>query len=115
MSDKPTSPQNRRRCRRLPPQGGTRAACFKGTLGLGLNLALSILDISEEGVRLLIKQQLEVGQEIEINLENLNQRRPLKVLATVAWVVPTADGSWCVGVRFQRTLRYADVVQFVRV
>ncbi len=115
MSETPTpSTPNRRRCRRLTPKGGTKATCFKGTAGLGKNLALLVLDLSEEGIRMLVTDQLAVGQEIEINLENVNQRKPLKIAGRVAWAVPAVEGSCCIGVRFERSLRYAEVVQFVR-
>jgi len=113
-NDSTPTPQNRRRCRRLLPKNGTRAICLRGSLGLGNNLAISVLDLSEEGVRLLLKEPMVVGQELEINLESINHRRPLKILGNVAWAVPTADGTCCVGVRFQRSLRYAEVTQLVR-
>jgi Tfp pilus assembly protein PilZ len=76
---------------------------------------LAVLDLSEEGIRLRVTETLQAGQEVEVQLESFNRSRPLKVLGTVAWSVPAADGSCCIGVRFQRTIPYIDVVSFIRV
>jgi hypothetical protein len=34
--------------------------------------------------------------------------RPIKLLATVVWCRPTAEGTFCAGARFQKRLPYAD-------
>jgi len=72
-------------------------------------VALSVLDVSESGLRLLVKGPLSPGDEVEISLEGTAQAKPFKMTAQVAWALPTADGSYCVGVKFQRDLRYADL------
>jgi hypothetical protein len=101
---------NRRARRRMAPKRSTKVACYKGALGLGSNIAVSVLDVSENGIRLLVKTALEPDQEIVIRLEGLGQRpHPLKLAASVMWCVPTADGNFCVGTKFQRTLQYADL------
>lgn len=84
-------------------------------MGLGANLALGILDLSESGIRLVIKQPLELQQEVEVNLESLNHRRPLKAVGRVVWCVAAADGTYCAGVEFQRTLGYIDYQALVKV
>src|SRR5689334_15898842 len=114
MSDATPAPSNRRRCRRLKPKSSTKASCFRGVMGLGKNLAVTLLDLSEEGVRLLLKEPLPVGQEVEVHLDSLQHRRPLKVSGQVVWSVPAADGSCCVGVQFSKSVRYADVTSLAR-
>lgn len=106
---------NRRRCRRMTPRNGTKAICLRGSMGLGRNLAISVLDLSTEGVRLLLKEPLQVGQEVEINLESNNQRRPVKIFGNIVWAIPTAEGGHCVGVCFQRSLRYAELTLLARI
>ena len=104
---------NKRFAPRLPPKGSTRARCYRGPLGLGPNLALSVLDVSETGIRVILSNEVRQGQEIEINLENV-AHRPVKVLAEVIWAMPTPDGHFCVGARFQRHLAYADLRALTR-
>jgi len=106
---------NRRRARRQQAKHSTKVNCTKGSMGLGTNLALGILDMSETGIRLLLKQQLGPNQEIEVNLESLNHRRPLKVLGRVVWCVAAADGTYCAGVEFHRALGYIDYQALVKV
>lgn len=121
MSDEqpPSTPQpppspSRRRCRRHVPKGSTKAICLKGSYGLGKNVALAVLDLSEEGIQLLISEPVEVGQEVEVNLENLNRPKPLKAFGKVRWSAPGDEGAWRIGVQFQRTLSYLEVVAFIR-
>src|SRR4051812_12478558 len=96
---------NKRRSRRAPPKGTTKVRAYKGPMGLGPNLAVAILDVSETGLRLVLRSDLPKGQEIEVNLDNVSTK-PIKVIADVIWSLPMADGNFCVGVSFQKPLRY---------
>src|SRR5438445_3513930 len=91
-----TTRSNSRRSRRAAPKGSTKARAYKGPMGLGPNLAVAILDVSETGIRLVLKNDLPKGQEIECNLDNVSAR-PIKVIADVLWSLPMADGNFCVG------------------
>mgnify|MGYP001206771596 CR=1 FL=1 len=104
-----TASLNHRRTRRRRPKGHSKVACYKGPFGLGPNLALSMLDVSEAGIRLLVKSRLEVGQAIEVQLQGLGHTRPVKILAEVVWAVAAADGGYCIGARFDRSLGYPDL------
>ena len=106
--------KNRRVSRRLVPRKGTKVTCQKGSLGLGPNLAVGVLDISESGVRLLLKAPLDVHQDVEVNLLGPGKGRPFKVLADVIWCVAAADGTFCVGARFQKALRFFDLQALCR-
>lgn len=109
-----TSPQpNRRRWRRLKTKTSIKIVMFRGTSGLGHNVARSILDLSQTGVRLLVKELLPVDMEVLVQLESMSHRRPLQIRAKVIWCRPLADGSHCVGVDFGSPMPYADFTQFV--
>ncbi len=105
----------RPRARRAPARGTSRVCCHRGTLGVGPNLAVQVLDLSETGIRLLVRQGMEPGEEIEIGLEGLNHPRPLRLPAQVVWSVAAAGGGYCIGVQFQRRLTYADLHALARV
>src|SRR5262245_66304704 len=99
---------------RRVPKGGSRAAGRRGALGLGPNIVLKLLDISETGARLLVKEPLKVGQEVEVSLSAPAGFREVKVLARVVWGLATADGAYCVGVQFEKRLAYAALQDLSR-
>jgi hypothetical protein len=104
---------DRRRHPRYQPRNSTRARCFRGSLGLGANLAVRVLDLSEGGARLLLRESLSPGQEIEVTLESAASP-PVKVLAEVVWAQPGADGHCTVGARFRKQLGHADLMALAR-
>jgi hypothetical protein len=107
----PPSPpeKNRRLSPRRHPKRTTKATGHKGVLGLGPNVVLSVVDLCENGARLVVKVPLEKGQEVEVNLQGQSHARPLKLPAVVVWSVPTADGNYSVGVTFRRRLSYTEL------
>jgi hypothetical protein len=111
---KTTPPKvNRRASRRLASSNSARIECRKGTLGLGPNLTVSFLDISETGVRLVLKSLLDKGQAVELLLQ-AGSFRPIKRLATVQWSLSLDNGAHCTGLNFERTIPFADVQRLAR-
>lgn len=109
----PTSRTNRRRARRLPAKNSTKVCCFPNSMGLGTNIASTVLDLSETGIRLLVTIELKVGQEVEVALEGVFSGNA-KRIAVVVWVVPAADGTFCVGAQFQKALPFQMVGNLAR-
>ena len=105
---------NRRSATRHQPRGGSKIVCATGKFGLGPNVGVSVLDVSETGIRLIVKEALPVGSEVEIGLKSPADRKPTPMPAEVVWCVPTADGNFCVGARFGRPLKYALLQAFSR-
>jgi hypothetical protein len=114
MSVTATSRSNRRTNPRRAPRGNVQVHCVRGTLGLGPNLALRVLDTSETGVRLMVGTALDSGQEIEVQIVGPARGRASKLLADVVWCVPAADGTFCVGARFRKRLSYAELLDICR-
>lgn len=103
-------PRNRRLDRRRPPRGRVRVVCQRGSLELGANLALALLDLSETGALLLIKEALEKGREVSLALEQVGTGRTFKRVGIVAWSAPLPDGkSFRAGVAFQKRLEYREI------
>jgi hypothetical protein len=113
--DKPTKRLPRPRARRNPPKTTCKVSCRRGSVGLGPNLALAILDVSELGIRLRVREALDPRQEIEVGLEGLGHACPLRVPAQVVWCVAMADGFYCIGARFQSRLTYHDLQKLARI
>lgn len=101
MNESGLTSAERRRSRRQQPKPSTEVVCRSDEpLLVGPNLALSILDISADGIRLLVRTSLYAGQKIEVDLEGIGYYKPLKLAAEVVWSLPTADGNWCIGAKF---------------
>jgi hypothetical protein len=90
----------RRRSQRQRPKPSTEIARRSQPLRVGPNVALSVLDISADGIRLLVNTRLDQGQRIEVGLEGIGYCRPLQLTAEVVWSLQTADGNWCIGAKF---------------
>ena len=75
--------------------------------GLGPNLALTLLDVSETGARLVVKEPITRGQEIELGLLAPGCVREYALSGVIVWAVATASGAHCVGVQFQKRLSYS--------
>jgi hypothetical protein len=90
----------RRRSRRQRPKPSTEVACRSETRIIGPDVALAVLDISADGIRLKVNAPLEEGQRIEVDLEGIGYCRPLQLSAEVVWALETADGNWCIGAKF---------------
>src|SRR5262245_4201424 len=91
---------NRRASRRLPPRGNVRVTCRRGTLDLGPNLAQRMLDVSETGVRLVLKAPLLERQEVYVTLEAMTGGL-VRRTGRVVWSMPAADGAYLVGIRLE--------------
>jgi c-di-GMP-binding flagellar brake protein YcgR len=101
--------QNRRQTRRQATKGKVKISCYKGSLDLGQNLALTVQDVSQGGARLILKSALKEGQEVTLLLEGMGHLRPIKVSAIVVWITAHESGGFLAGVRFEKYMPYEDV------
>ena len=106
----PVPPPNRRACRRRPARASTQVACQKGAWGLGANVAVAVLDVSEDGAQLVVREALAVGQEVEVSLAPPWNGRPVKVAGRVVWSGGGPGGNYRAGVCFGKRLPYADLL-----
>jgi hypothetical protein len=107
------SKKNQRLARRLPAKTSSKIQATRNWLGLGPNIALQILDLSESGIRLLVREAMEVGREFEITLEGPGSR-PARHLARVIWCVAAQDNTFVVGARFDKYLPYPELLTLAR-
>jgi PilZ domain len=115
MNESTPTPERRNSPRRLP-RASVRAYLRLGGLDLGSDLALSLLDLSEGGAGLMVKQPIEIGKEVSVGLEGQTQPRPIVRVANVVWCM-AAGGAYALGVCFQKALpyrAYIDLTQTIR-
>jgi hypothetical protein len=105
--------RNRRLSQRRRAKNGVKLTVYRGSMGLGPNIGLDILDLSDTGIRMLVRVQLKLKEEIVVELLGVGQGRPIKLPSQIAWSVDAADGVYCVGASFQHRLRYSDLQKLV--
>jgi hypothetical protein len=103
----PRPRSNRRRDPRRGAKGSSRAACYTGRFGLGPNVAVRLLDVSEGGVRLVLRDPVLPGHEVVVGLDAPGERRAILITGVVVWCAALADGTHCVGIRLDKPLRWA--------
>ena len=111
MSEVNTRKNNGRGSLRRTPRGKIKIYCRRGALDLGPNLALSLLDISETGIRLILRESLKLGQDVSITLEGVGGTGPVKRLGKIVWSVPSTDGTFCTGVSLDKRLEYRQFLE----
>jgi hypothetical protein len=102
---------NRRASRRLPPKGQVRVECRKGAYGLGKNIAVQVLDLSETGVRLIVNTPLAKNNDVEVTFGGASYMAPIKRVGRVVWTVPTEKELQAVGVNFSPPLDYPSFLR----
>jgi hypothetical protein len=103
------SSRNRRIALRKAPRGRFKVECVKGIGGLGRNIAVTVLDLSETGVRLRLSAEAAKGQQVEVSLLGQGHVRPVRLAASVVWCRPTEDNQFEAGIHFEKRLNYRDV------
>jgi hypothetical protein len=107
MPEPQPTQRNKRLNRRVAPKRATKAICYANALGLGANIADSVLDVSETGIRLKLKSGLKKGQEVQMTLETTGKRLT-KIQAHCMWILPAGDGTFFAGFRFEKSIDWAS-------
>ena len=103
--------RERRRVPRLPAPPGVRAAVYLEATDPGTDVALSLIDVSQDGAGLRLRTPVRPGEETYLDLYPpggvdlvLVRRR-----AAVVWCRPDAGTSCRAGVRFTSQLTVEDL------
>ena len=81
---------------------------------MGPNVASRMLDLSETGVRLIIKEALKKGEEVEVEIDKPGGQKSQIRKGTVEWSVPTSDNEHCVGIQFDKPLEYRFFSELIK-
>lgn len=113
-AEKNTAARNRRITQRREARRSVRVECRKGTMGLGKDFGDMILDVSEDGVRIMLKEELPLKQEVEVVMYPEGSRQAIKRLGNVVWIVKVEEKRFCAGLKFQKRMPFADVARLGR-
>ena len=100
------APGNRRNSQRRKPRSTIHVQCRKGMYGLGSNLSTGTLDISETGVRLVVKDELNPQDEVEVIVGGYGVQKPIKRIGVIRWALKLENGQFCIGIEFQKRLEF---------
>ena len=108
---------SRRISRRKTLKKGVEISVRKGTLGLGPNLAIAGLEISDDGIQVRVKSELKLGEEIEVALTGIGRSKPTPFVANVCWCRPDetdpSGRTFLLGAQFRHRLTHAQMGLFV--
>lgn len=107
-----TSRSDRRAADRSPAKGSTRVRCRKGRTGIGSDIALSVMDVSRTGVRLMVSCRLHPGDAVLLRFATRGDPLTVQRIGTVRWCVKT-DWSYCTGIELETPLAEADIQLFI--
>ena len=116
MAERPpaSSERKRRYSPRRLPWGRVKATCRRSGPDADTDLAAALLDVSEAGVRMIVKDALKPGSEVSVSLQGQANTRPVLRTGKVAWSLPTTDGAYCVGIGFHKRLTHRELLDFAR-
>ena len=100
--------RNRRRSMRRKARTSVKVQCRKGAYGLGPNIAGSILDLADSGVRLIVTAPLNISGDVEVLITGYGLRQTIKRLGYVRWQLKLENGDFCTGIEFQKRIDYRD-------
>jgi hypothetical protein len=84
----------------------------RGTLGLNPDLAIGLVDISEDGLGVRLRGPVEPGDEVEIILSLPVMSKSWKLLGDVCWCNPGPYGTFVADVHLRRRLTHLDLAEF---
>jgi PilZ domain len=106
--------RNKRLTQRRLVRGGARAEIRKGMMGLGKDLAVGLADLCEDGLGVRLKTAVKPKDECEVMLHRPGGGKPVKMAGEFRWCAPLDDGTFRVGIRFQKRLARVDLLALVR-
>lgn len=100
---------NRRLVRRKPLKSGVAVVARKGAMGLGPNVVLGAVTLSDDGISLRVADELHRGDELEISLTPAGRGKALRLMGDVRWCRAGADETFVIGLQFRRRLKFVEV------
>ena len=106
------STSDRRRFPRQMPKEGIQIRCqLKSRTNQKLNIALTVVDISQTGVRMIVSNSLDIGDEIKVHLFPPDDTVQVQATAEVVWESKISETTSLVGLRWKKLLQEEDVLK----
>jgi hypothetical protein len=102
--------ERRRFQRQRPAKSAVRIICQRGELYMGPNLAEFLVDASEEGLGILMREALGAGERVCLTLEGVAPSIQVQRLGRVDWCEPAEGGLFRAGVELDTPLDYPELM-----
>jgi hypothetical protein len=89
---------------RHPPRAGAKATCRPGGSSTGPDLALSLVNLSDAGARLVLAAPLTVGHSVELEFLAPGWTQPVRRSGVVVWGRRLEDETFQAGISFSKSL-----------
>lgn len=94
---------------RFPVRRGDRSRSIAGLRTVGgpdaPNLALALLDLSENGARFLLTSEVKTNWQAEVTFHLSGQARSVRLQSRIVWCTPAPDASgYQAGIKFRQRL-----------
>lgn len=86
----------------------------RGSLGLGSDLAVELIDVSDDGLCVLLKEPVAPGEEAEVAIGRPMGGKLTKRIVRVAWCRPGWRKGFLVEVVMSRRLSHVQVNELVQ-
>jgi hypothetical protein len=93
---------------------GAQLEFRRGSLGLGADLAVALIDVSDDGFCVHLKEPVAPGDEAEVAVGRPLGGKLIKRIARVAWCRPAWGKGFLVEVVLSRRLNLAQVKELVQ-
>ena len=100
----PAPTSNRRASYRRPPRLGTGVEVRRGVVGIGFDVAVSLVDVSAGGACVRLSVPVQPGDLVHLALLRPGASRPHRLQAEVRWGWEEVGGLVLAGVRFRYRL-----------
>jgi hypothetical protein len=107
-------PPDHRLGRRKPITRKVGMAVRVGMSGLGRDLGCGLVDVTDDGLGIKLKEPIQAGREVTIDLALPGVSKPLRVIGEVRWCRAAGDGTFTAGVRLRRRLPYPTMTDLAR-
>ncbi len=107
-ADDPASPHKPRFVPRHRARS-VKVECRRGAAGSSNNIGKALIDVSENGARLTVKEAVDEGRVVELRMFAKGENRPVVVLGKVIRCEPMEEGGFSLGVKFDRHIQFADL------
>ncbi len=112
MSSNLMPEQSRRRFARKRPQAGVLFVCRDPeATDSEQNFALSMLEFSQSGIRLIVPRSWPVGHQLRVELKDPSRAISVIRSGRVVWSVPNDDGTYVIGLEWQQLISHDEIAR----
>ena len=86
-----------------------KVECHKGAAGSSTNIGEALIDVSEKGAKVIVKEAVDQGRTVELRMYPRGENKPIVMLGKVVRCEPMDNGSFSLGVKFEKHIQFTDL------